>query len=80
MKTIGSSTLKPLQAQGCSHCLGTGIRTSSDWENYWADRDRLYLAGFTDTEIDDELPTPDGPEISACRHSGGPAQTSRARR
>lgn len=80
MKTTDASTPKPLQVQDCSHCLGTGIRARSTWENYWAERDRLYLAGFTDAEIDDELPAPDGPETAVCRHSSSLAQPSRARR
>lgn len=53
----------------CSSCLGTGVKTSPEWESYWADRDRLAIAGLTDDEIDDELTAPDGPECLPCHVS-----------
>ncbi len=68
MNTTGTTPPKPLQAKECSQCLDTGICVSSDWETYWIDRDRLYLAGYADAEIDNELTPPDGPETTICLH------------
>lgn len=53
-------------SHSCPSCLGTGIKTSSEWETYWADRDRLAVAGLTDDEIDEELIAPEGPECLPC--------------
>lgn len=64
-----SAPVPSTPAINCVHCLGTERRSHPDWEAFWADRDLLYLAGFTDTEIDDQITPPDCTETQHCPHA-----------